>query len=65
MKPRHIFLALLLAFSHANQIVSPLCLRDPFCLPLKGENKRSSKSPKTHPKIKDFRGPRKGRLSLA
>ena len=25
-------------------------------------NVRPSKSPKTHPKIRDFRGPRKGRL---
>ena len=66
MKPRHIFLALLLAFSHANQIVSPpLSPRPSLSPPFKGENKRPSKSPKTHPKIRDFRGPRKGRLSLA
>ena len=65
MKPRHIFLALLLAFSHANQIVSPpLSPRPSLSPPLRGRIKDPLNLPKLTPKSEIFGGPEKGDFSF-
>ena len=67
MKPRHIFLALLLAFSHANQIVSPpLSPRPSLSHPplLRVRRKDPLNLPKLTPKSEIFGGPEKGDFSF-
>ena len=60
--PRHIFLALLLAFSHANQIVSPPLSPRPALSPppIRGRIKDPLNLPKLTPKSEIFGGPEKG-----